>query len=222
MMLEIAHRTPFDPENTLTEFVNDYINFNCWSWDGDNTSVEGLRHNFAQQYDRLEDVFKGVYQPVYEQLISAMPLRNHALGQEQVHVSAWINLVMETYSSDTVVALSEKIFRALVTPAPWLVYSGKYTVSYLEKLGFDVYSDLIDHRYDRIIENKTAAYGDKMVEYIFVGSEKAHEFSQCNFEDLKARCQQAAQHNQERLQQMREAWPSDFAAWLPGVIDRIQ
>jgi hypothetical protein len=129
---------------------------------------------------------------------------------------------METYSSDTVVALSEKIFRALVTPAPWLVYSGKYTVSYLEKLGFDVYCDLIDHRYDRIIENKTAAYGDKMVEYIFVGSEKAHEFSERNFEYLKARCQNAAQHNQERLQQMRESWPGDFAAWLPSVIDRIR
>ena len=222
MMLEIAYRTPFDPENTLTDFVNDYINFNCWDWDGNNDSVEGLRENFAQQFERLEDVFKEVYQPVYQQLLTAMPVRNHSLSQEQVHISAWINLVMETYSSDTVIALSEKVFRALSTPAPWLVYAGKYTVSYLERLGFDVYSDLIDHRYDRIIENKTAAYGDKMVEYIFVGSEKACEFSEADFDQLKLRCQQAADHNRQLLKKMRQAWPGDFAAWLPAVLEKIQ
>ena len=71
-------------------------------------------------------------------------------------------------------------------------------------------------------ENNLEKYFDKMVEYIFVGSEKAYEFSEADFDQLKSRCQQAADHNRQLLKKMRQAWPSDFAAWLPAVLEKIQ
>jgi len=128
-------------------------------------------------------------------------------------------VVAETYSSDTTVALSEKTFRALCLPVPWMLYSGKHTVAYLNSLGFDVMLDVIEHRYDSMIENKTAAYGDKMVDFLFEGVE-AVERMQAKLPQHRAK--QAAATNQQRLIEMKQSWPQDFAQWWPTVVDRIK
>jgi hypothetical protein len=151
-----------------------------------------------------------------------MPFCNHDLEHEQSHLQAWANVVIETYSSDTTVALSEKLFRALCLPVPWIVYSGKHTVAYLHSLGFDVLHDSINHNYDGMIENKTAAYGDKIVDFIFEGHDAVEKFKTMSGPKLSQRCEQAAQHNQNLLAQMQSDWPTDFAKWLPGVIEKIK
>jgi hypothetical protein len=197
----------------------DYVNFNCWSWDGDNNSGAGLLSNFKHQYNQLEEQFQQVYNNTYTQLLSKIPFRNHTLEHENAHVRAYLNVVMETYSSDTTIALSEKTFRALCLPVPWIVYSGKHTVAYLNSLGFDVLSDVVEHKYDSMIENKTAAYGDKMVDFLFEGVE-AVDRMQADRPWMRA--EQAARINQQRLNQMKTAWPSDFAAWWPTVIEKIK
>jgi len=218
LMLEIWHRCRLIPQADQL----DYINFNCWSWSGDNASDQGLAKNFEQQWQTLESQYQKLYQPCYDYLIQQMPWRNHSLNHEQQHVKAWINVVTETYSSDTTVALSEKMFRALCLPVPWIVYSGKNTVAYLASLGFDVLADVVSHQYDSLIENRTAAYGDKLVDFIYAGAEAVTRMQQQNFDALRSRCEQAAQHNQQLLATMRARWPSDLAAWLPGVIEQIQ
>jgi hypothetical protein len=148
-----------------------------------------------------------------------MPYRNHELSQEQAHVSAWMNIVMETYSSDTTVALSEKIFRALCLPVPWMVYSGRHTVAYLHSLGFDVMLDVVEHRYDHMQENRTAAYGDKMVDFLFEGVDAVERMqSDCPW----MRAEQAARVNQLRLARMKQEWPTDFAAWWTTVVKLIK
>lgn len=216
LMLELWSRCRFNPELATL----DYINFNCWTWGGDNASPEGLRANFQQQWQNLDDHHREVYGETYEDLVHRMPLLNHALTHEQSHVRAWVNVVMETYSSDTTVAVSEKMFRALCLPVPWIVYSGKHTVAYLHSLGFDVQRDVIEHRYDGMIENKTAAYGDKMVDFIFEGSDFVSNNDQ-QTEHLKARCQQAAEFNQQHLRNFARQWPVDFAQWWPKVVQSI-
>lgn len=200
----------------------DYVNFNCWAWDGDNTTDQGLQNSFAKQFSLLDEHHQEQYRATFDMLLSNMPYRNHSLSMEQSHLSAWVNLVMETYSSDTTIALSEKIFRALCLPVPWAIYSGKYTVAYLRSLGFDVLEDLVDHRYDSIIENHTAAYGDKMIEYIFEVDRAATGMQAKPFAEIKQRCEQAAEHNQQLLATMQQQWPVDFAAWLPNVIEQIK
>jgi hypothetical protein len=214
MFLEMRLRSSMMPDpETL-----DYSNFNCWSWDGDNTTAEGLQNNFENQYRRLESQYHEVYDNTYQQLKEQMPYRNHALSQENAHVSAWMNIVMETYSSDTTIALSEKIFRALTLPVPWMVYSGRHTVAYLHSLGFDVLRDVVEHRYDNMQENRTAAYGDKMVDFLFEGVD-AVERMQTDRPWMRAK--QAARINQRLLQEMRQRWSSDFAEWWPDVVKRI-
>jgi hypothetical protein len=219
MRLRVQFRLDGEIDNRFNIDVMDYTNFNCWSWNGDNTSVAGLRENFDQQYQELEPPYCEVYKKPYQHVRDAMPYRNHDLSQEQAHVSAWMNIVMETYSSDTTVALSEKTFRALCLPVPWMLYSGKHTVAYLNSLGFDVMSDVISHRYDSMIENRTAAYGDKMVDFLF---EATDTVKQIQANSPRSRAQQAAEHNQQLLKQMRQQWPQDFAQWWPATVELIK
>jgi len=102
-----------------------------------------------------------------------------------------------------------------------MLYAGRYTIAYLRQLGFDVMSDIVEHRYDTMIENRTAAYGDKMVDFIFEGAD-AVAAMQANSKRARVRTVQAAESNRRLLSKMQQAWPSDFAAWLPGVIEKIK
>ena len=222
VLLEIWNRVMLMALNGFKVDNLDYINFNCWSWSGDNGSVNGLKENFTQQWQQLELQYQEVYQHVYDDLLPHMPFCNHDLEHKQSHLQAWANIVIETYSSDTTVALSEKMFRALCLPVPWIVYSGKHTVAYLHSLGFDVLHDLISHDYDSIIENKTADPGDKMVVFIFEGHDAVEKIKATSWPELSQRCEQAAQHNQNLLAQMQSNWPTDFANWWPSVIEKIK
>jgi hypothetical protein len=213
LLLELKLRSKKYPEDT------DYINFNCWAWDGDNSNVQELQANFQRQYQLLGLRYNKIYEHTYHKLIDAMPYLNHKLSQAQVHRSAWMNIVMETYSSDNTVALSEKTFRALCLPVPWKLYSGRHTVARLASLGFDTLADTVTHRYDSMIENRTAAYGDKMVDFLFEATENVQQFQQHN---ITERCAEAAEHNISLLQSMQQQWPSDFAAWWPGVLEKIK
>lgn len=200
----------------------DWINFNCWRWGGDNQTAQGLQQNFQSQYQELEPQYREVYDQIYNEIWSLMPFNNHQFCQEQLHVNAWLNIVMETYSADNTIALSEKTFRALCSPAPWQLYAGRNTVAYLHSLGFDTLQDIVTHRYDSMIENRTAAYGDKMVDFLFEATESVASMQLVDFDVLVSRCQKAAMHNQQVLDQMQRVWPAEFAAWLPTVIDHIK
>lgn len=200
----------------------DYINFNCWSWDGDNSTNSGRRASFEKAWNQMEEKHRQLYLDAYQSTVTFMPMRNHELSVEQANLSAFVNIVMETYSSDTSIALSEKVFRALVTPAPWIVYAGKHTIAYLESLGFDTMRDIVKHDYDSMSEIKEASTpGDKNTEFIFWAFDNYYRLSNMDQTQLKQRCLRAARHNQELLKTMSQSWPADFAQWLPGVIAKI-
>jgi hypothetical protein len=219
LFLEIALRT-WLAKTSFDEL--DYINFNCWSWDGDNTTPTGLKENFINQYNNLEPQYQKAFSEVFQIYSKQMPLYNHKLTTEEAHLKSWLNIVAETYSSDCNVALSEKMFRALCLPAPWVTWSGKYTVAHLRSLGFDTLNDLIEHKYDSAIELKTAGWGDKLTDFVFECIDTVNKFNQSDFSRLQSRCNEAAIHNRKLLADMQKAWPSDFAAWLPGFLDRLK
>jgi hypothetical protein len=112
-----------------------------------------------------------VYRKTFEEMTLMMPYRNHDYSVEQSHVQAWLNMVIETYSSDTCIALSEKTFRALVTPVPFMVYAGRYTTARLTQMGFDLMPDLVNHRSDFTLEKQTGEFGDRMVDFVRDGDE---------------------------------------------------
>lgn len=195
----------------------DLINFNCWNPNGNNDSITTVKNNFNQVWEQLS-VVQLPYTSLKDSLIDIVPIRNHTLTIEQAHVCAWVNVVVETYAGDHTIAFSEKIFRALVTPAPWTVYSAKNAVGYLKKLGFDVLEDLIDHGYNTKTQDDSPHGISKIKDFIKSNIDLYSKLQAGNFDQIQQRCQQAATHNQCRLTELQQQWPLDFAHWLPDVL----
>lgn len=199
----------------------DFVNFNCWSWGGDNNTAEGLKQNFIQTWHNLEPQYQELYQEYFDSLLDQMPLRNHSLSLEESYYASGINVVIETYSSEYTIALSEKTFAAICGTAPWALYCGRHAVSFLDSIGFDVLYDLVPHRYDGLIENQSAQDGDKLVEFVCEARLCAHSIQSMDREGLQQRLSKAAQHNQQLLQQFRQQWPLDLVNWLPKFVEQI-
>jgi hypothetical protein len=142
-----------------------------------------------------------------------MPVKNYDIGHDQTYISSWLNITVETYSSDNVISMSEKIFRCLVTPVPWIAYSGRYTIARLRALGFDVLDDIVDHSYDRVFEAQ-----HKIPMFVGAAVATIKLLKQYDYTVLSQRCGAAAVHNQQQLAKMKSAWPADFDAWLTNTI----
>lgn len=221
LLLELLSRT-FKPNTREIDLEQDLINFNCFSWRNSSSTPEECQDNFATEFNFLNTELKTLYKPAFDKVKNLMPFKNHPYSVEESHVKAWLNIVVETYSGDTSIALSEKIFRALVTPVPWMVYAGQYAVSYLKRLGFDVIDDLVDHRTDLLLEKHTGEFGDKMVDFMRDAYETVIKLQEKPFAEVSARCRKAAEHNQALLLKMRQSWATDFADWLPTMIQKIK
>jgi hypothetical protein len=76
------------------------------------------------------------------------PYNNLTNSLEQSIIDSNISVVLETYISDDHITFSEKIFRAVQLPRPWLLYCSPQAVKYLRSYGFDVLDDYVDHAYD--------------------------------------------------------------------------
>lgn len=193
-----------------------YVNFNCQTdfldrADDGTISIDTarLRANFQQEWHDLADACRGRYQAHYHLWEQRMPYKNYTEDHDSIHLLSYCNIVVETYSGDDSVALSEKIFRALTLPVPWTVYSGRHTVAYLESLGFDCLHDLIDHNsYDRLktVENKLEIFVRQCL--AVVSCVKAGDWN-----IWQRRCKEAAEHNQSLLSSWRQLWPEDFRDW---------
>jgi hypothetical protein len=216
ILLELAKRTSHNPEI----FANAFVNFNCWTHSTHNPDSLDLQRNFIDCYDSYYQDIANYYSEQYQLIMPHMPMNNHHLTQEQLHLSSFVNMIVETYSGKNTIAISEKIFRALVTPVPWTVYAGKYTVAYLKSLGFDVMDDIMDHRYDQLdIESNDRG---KLVEFVWIGISTAEQLKTMPRDQLIQRCQQAAAHNQALLLHMRQQWPADFVGWWQTTLDKIK
>lgn len=181
-----------------------HVNFNCVL--GRNSDPY---QNFIDQLRHAHDTEL----PEFLQLAKTMPFKNYTIDHDQAYIRSWLNICVETYSSDNAVSLSEKIFRCLVTPVPWVVYSGRYTIARLKSLGFDVLDDIVDHGYDRLLEaqNKISCFVDNAKTTI-------ESLKNQNLSILTARCQSAATKNQQLLAKWSRAWPADFMSWLDTEI----
>ena len=73
---------------------------------------------------------------------------------EQCIIDSKVSLVVETYTLDTQIVFSEKIFTALQLPRPWLLYCSPYSIELLKTHGFDVLEDYVDIAYDKTNVNR--------------------------------------------------------------------
>ena len=118
---------------------------------------------------------------------------------EQCTIDSNISVVMETYTLDTKIVFSEKIFRALQLPRPWLLYCSPHSIELLKTHGFDVLEDYVDIAYDTITNHwkRMDAILDQLRTFI------NRQYTRRDYE----RFEQAATHNQQLLAQFAMDWP---------------
>lgn len=193
--------------------VQGYVNFNCAS------------HALDQTYQQKHDLWKNIcedlrawhgdrYDRAMQDIDSLIPFRNHDLELEQVMQRSLLNVIIETYSSDYSVSVSEKIFRALVTPRPWTVFGGMWTVARLEQLGFDCLRDIVDHKTDAMKSTE-----DRIKEFV---RNSANHWRNLVWDEIRDRCHQAAKHNQGLLEKLGQKWTLDQPVFLDQVHDAVQ
>ena len=190
-----------------------YVNFNCASHALDQT-VEQKRELWARMVEDIQTWHEGRYDRAIADIQSLIPFRNHDFDIDESVQRGMLNMVIETYSSDYVVALSEKIFRALVTPRPWTVFGGLYTVERLKQLGFDIQPNVVNHRTDFLLSNQ-----GKIKEYV---RNSADHWKQKIWEEIAEECHRAAAYNQQMLYNMKERWITARPKFIEYVNQVVQ
>jgi hypothetical protein len=101
---------------------------------------ESHHRDFLSSFDHLKD-----------QILKIVPYKNFVDDNDLFSISlkSKISVIVETYFERTdSKTFSEKTFRALQLPRPWLLFAATGCVERLRSMGFDVYDDLVDHSYD--------------------------------------------------------------------------
>ena len=119
-----------------------------------------------------------------------------------VILASKFSIVLETFfHNNKVITYSEKIFRCLQLPRPWVVYSSQCAVENLRAMGFDVLDDIVDHSYDLVadpIERQVAIL------------DQCHRLLDIKINDVLSRCVQAATNNSLLLKSMQSVLLENF------------
>lgn len=164
------------------------VGFNCLYHDRDPT-VEQRQQHFARVH---AECAWHHWDSVHRELKPDMPLLLN-MDPDTAAMSSDLTLVVESYVSDTVIAFSEKIFRALQTPRPWVLFCSPDSVGVLRSYGFDVMDDVVDHGYDSVVDTEERI--DCMLKQI-------NSFQRRPLQRYK----QAVQTNQALLDSLKHQW----------------
>jgi len=168
---------------------NNIISFNCLYHTRD-PSIEERQEFFRQMH---REVNWPHWDWAFNELINKIPIISEH-NPDTAAMASEVTIVAESYVSDSVIAFSEKIFRALQTPRPWLLFCSPHSVDILRENGFDVLDDLVDHSYDSITnqELRLCKLLDTLATTVY----------------NKQKCERAATHNRNRLQELGSHWES--------------
>lgn len=199
---------------------NGYVNFNCFE-PGQDPELDHCQQNWQSKCERIQEQHGSKYDAEISALSARMPLKNHDLAFDQSIMRGGLHMVIETYSSDHAISFSEKIFRALCLPRPWVLLASPWAVSRLRQLGFDVMSDIVDHScYDglRMVDSKLAQFvavaRDHWGEWTDSPSTDILHYQHWFQHNVLPRAQKAAAHNHAVLQKMRATWWADAIRFL--------
>jgi hypothetical protein len=164
---------------------------------------------FEQQFQQHLQIF----QPEHELIRKHVPYRNFDGDLNKAIMQTEFSIVLETYfECNSMITFSEKIFRCLKLPRPWVMFAMKNAVAYLRDLGFDVLDDLVDHNYDLV--DFAIARQVAVLNQIEIMCRQTLTESQIH------RCQQAANHNQQLLIKMYSNFYTDVNTACKNAITK--
>ena len=131
-----------------------YVSFNLQSAPLtaiDQSLSEAIEHG-KQEFDNNHFAWLNSFDSIYEAIRKIVPYKNF---QEQQNLCSLIikskfSIILETYFDRTDCRVfSEKTWRNIQLPRPWLLFAATGCVTKLRNMGFNVFDDYVDHSYDR-------------------------------------------------------------------------
>jgi len=119
---------------------------------------------------------------------------------EQVIMKTNVSLILETYMNVDHVVFSEKLFRALQLPRPWILFCSPQSVKLLRYHGFDVLDDYVDHSYDEQFSKHRRMH--MLLDQLQTFVEQV--YTRKDYERFKI----AAENNKKLLDKFTKAWPA--------------
>lgn len=173
------------------------VSYNCTPQDYEQEFVRGDLYRYQQQHVQGQD------------LVPYNTVESHG-SLEQCVIDSNVSVVIETYNSDSHIVFSEKLFRVLQLPRPWLLYCSAGSVELLQTHGFDVLSDCVDHSYDQIQDrgHRLMTILDQLETFV------DRTYSPQDYD----RFHKAATHNQQLLNKFQTQWPNK----LLSVFEQIK
>jgi hypothetical protein len=166
---------------------------------------------FEENYHQSMTIFA----PEHEWVKKIIPYRNFDsnLSLNTVIMQSKFSIVIETlFDSKCTITFSEKIFRCLKLPRPWVVFSVTNGVKYLRDMGFDVLDDIVDHSYDSVEKDI-----DRQVKILV----EVKNLCQLIITDkLQTRLNLAAKKNQQLLQVLSKDFYQDIVVAQKNIIEK--
>ena len=173
------------------------------------TPTQIFEQQFAQQLS--------IFSQEHEIAKSLVPYRNFSndMTLNDVILASKFSIVLETYfHTNYAITYTEKIFRCLKLPRPWIMFAMQYAIKNLKNLGFDVLDDVVDHSYDEL---ETAV--DRQVRMLDV----AQDLCQLQFTpSLHSRLIKAASHNQHRLRELGQSVNQDIVDSFHCILSKMR
>jgi hypothetical protein len=151
-----------------------------------------------------------IFAQEHEALRSLVPINNLPGTLEQAIIDSRVTIVLETYvDRPDSISLSEKIFRSLQLPRPWLLFASTGAVEHLRRCEFDTLDDVVDHGYDT--ETNDARRQELILNQV------AHWQSVQYNTQLNERLLAAQAHNKNRLRKLSLDLPEKLAVTLDQI-----
>jgi hypothetical protein len=162
------------------------VSYNCSKQDYQQEFVQVDLKKYQQQHIQGQEI------------IPYNTVESHG-SLEQCIIDSNVSVILETYNSDSHIVFSEKMFRALQLPRPWLLYCSAGSVALLEAHGFDTLQDFVDTTYDTILDfnDRLMAILDQLETFV------NRRYTQRDYD----RFHRAAEHNQTLLRKFETRWP---------------
>lgn len=102
-------------------------------------------------FDHYHDVYLQSFDDIKDDIKKLVPFRNFEDKNDLcgVILQTKFSIIIETYfEREDCQTFTEKTWRALQLPRPWLLFAAKNCVQKLRDMGFDVFDDYVNHDYD--------------------------------------------------------------------------
>jgi len=175
------------------------------------TTLEAFDYHYKTHFQ--------IFEKEHQELRTQVPFKNfiETGNLADTILRSGVSICLETYSTDNnVISLSEKIFRNLQIPRPWLLFCSAGSIQHLRDIGMDVLDDIVDHSYDNM-----SSPIDRQVAIL----NTCQDMYDLNIDAIFPRLAEAAKHNQNILSNWLQTWEEDLIITIANAkkkVDKIK